>query len=151
MKMVDARLARTLEDLSEFKYNFEYVPGRLNWVADGLSRLPILLDVYESAVEELPAGLVVDGPLPPGGGDSLFISLLTALRRAEAENLPLSHIDLRRLLIGELMEHPGRYGLVTIDKIKKQDLRLMMHPGQLSALEALLVASRLFKMVILFF
>ena len=38
MKNVDSRLARTLTDLQEFDFEIEYVRGKDNKIADGLSR-----------------------------------------------------------------------------------------------------------------
>ena len=39
MRLVDSRLARTLEDLSDFNFVIKYTPGKLNVAADSLSRL----------------------------------------------------------------------------------------------------------------
>ena len=40
MRMVDSRLVRTVEDLSDFDYVIEYGPGERNEIADLMSRLP---------------------------------------------------------------------------------------------------------------
>ena len=39
MKIIDSRLARTLEDLADFNFKIQYTPGKQNIAADALSRL----------------------------------------------------------------------------------------------------------------
>lgn len=39
MRLVDSRLARTVEDLADFHYTIQYTPGSQNAAADGMSRL----------------------------------------------------------------------------------------------------------------
>lgn len=149
MRLVDSRLARTLEDLSDFDFVIKYVPGKSNQAADFLSRIPQITRPLddESVVnpEEgcLPPGLMVDGLPVPGGGDSLFISLHRVLLGV-GRNVPVTMLELRELLVQELLDHPDRYG-VKLNRQKRRDLRLMKHPGQLPVIEVLLVACRLYS------
>ena len=39
MRIVDSRIARTLEDLADFDFDIVYIPGKSNVAADALSRL----------------------------------------------------------------------------------------------------------------
>ena len=41
MKLIDGRLARTLEDLADYNFRILYLPGKTNCAADALSRLAI--------------------------------------------------------------------------------------------------------------
>ena len=72
MKIVCARLARTVEELSDFDFEIQYVPGHLNTAADALSRLSEekvgTVEIGNCAT--LPVGLGLDGAPSPGGGDS---------------------------------------------------------------------------------
>lgn len=149
MKMVDSRLARTLEDLSDFNFVIKYTPGRLNTAADALSRLPSVVkkvdDEFFSASPQLPYGLLINGSPVQGGGNSLFESLIVVLREAlSSDNVPTNHIKLRELLIDELARSPSRYNIRT-NKVMRRDLKLMRLPNQLPCLEVLLVASEMFN------
>ena len=150
MKLVDGRLARTLEDLSDFSFTIEYVPGENNAIADGLSRLPEYRAMYteERGENGLPQGFVVDGCPSPGGGDSLFISLLVAIRHLGKLRFPSTHQQLRVQLIEELIRRPSHYGVKKTRKTSTQNLKLMLHEGQLPCMEVLLVASCLYKVVV---
>src|SRR5678816_736586 len=78
MRTVDSRLARTLEDLSDFDYVVEYIPGERNEIADLMSRMPGSERMSETLVidpEYLPKGLM-KGKESRGGGDSMFESVL---------------------------------------------------------------------------
>ena len=82
MKGVDSRIARTVEDLSDFDYEIEYVPGERNETADLMSRLPGRVTEGERQTinpEYLPKGLMI-GRECKGEGDSLFDSLWYGLR-----------------------------------------------------------------------
>lgn len=149
MRLVDARLARTLEDLSDFNFTIEYVPGELNVVADGLSRIP--LEGPEELLVEggLPPGLMVDGIPAPGGGDSLFISLMIAMEKNNNIVLPSSHEELRRVLVEEILLHPAKYGYTKVNKNIRQSLRLMKFKGQLPCLEVLWAFSSLYTVAVL--
>ena len=62
---------RTLEDLSDFNFLIEYIPGKSNVVADTLSRMSTPEPHMEDSTDTLLEGLVLDGPSIPGGGDSV--------------------------------------------------------------------------------
>ena len=60
--------------MSDFNFSIEYVPGKENHMADALSRMGWRDGTLSEpdGVGGLPAGLVVDGEVVPGGGDSLM-------------------------------------------------------------------------------
>jgi hypothetical protein len=147
MKIVCSRLARTIEELSDFVFEIRYVPGHLNSAADALSRLNCHVPHSDDADLEpvLPFGLVLDGPPVPGGGDSLFVSLLRALYSlGMGKDLPRSENDLRAILVDDLMNNAVKYN-ITLDRESRKQLRLMRCKGQLPALDVLLAVSRLFQ------
>ena len=89
MRLVDARLARTLEDLSDFNFVIEYAPGKTNVAADALSRMKGTPEgISEAFDDSLPEGFQLDGDVVPGGGDSLFISLKRVLETAGIAGIP---------------------------------------------------------------
>ena len=144
MRLVDNRLARTLEDLADFNFVIRYTPERLNVAADTLSRLKPILEASDKAQDNssvvLPTGLTCDGAPVPGGGNSLFEVLLKALRRVIQSDLPDDHIALRKTLVDEHLMHSERYYREMNTDLRKQ-LRLMKIINQLPALEVLLAAS----------
>lgn len=148
MRIVDSRLARTLENLADFNFTILYTPGRLNTAADALSRLKPLLKSQDDCSNEgeLPVGLMLDGSAVPGGGNSLFISLLRALQGAcgSTESLPKTDLGLRQQLVDELLQHPKQYQL-SLNRNLRRDLRLMRHNHQLPCFEVLLAASSLHR------
>lgn len=99
--------------------------------------------------EELPSGLVVDGGVVPGGGDSLFISLHRTMTNQGVMGTPKSMLLLREVLVDELLKSPERYGFNKLNKTKRKELKLMRYLGQLPNLEVLLAASRLYKLKIM--
>ena len=74
MRLVCSRLARTLQELSDYHFEIRYTPGHLNSAADALSRIGSPAVDTDPNVETLPAGLMVAGSPTPGGGNSLFVS-----------------------------------------------------------------------------
>ena len=125
MRLVDARLARTLEDLADFNFIIEYIPGKTNIVADALSRMSVPRLEPDEAAEDLPEGLVVDGGLVPGGGDSLFLSLLQCFKSQNVVSTPVTAVELRRIVVDELLRAPQRYGLSGTKYNWRRELRLM--------------------------
>jgi hypothetical protein len=150
MKLVCSRLARTLEELSDFMFEIRYIPGHLNSAADALSRLhcqlPPAYDGGPSSV--LPDGLALDGPPTPGGGDSLFVSIYgQLLKNNYGTNLPKSSHELRELLIGDLLANAQKYN-IALNRQSRKELKLMCLKDQLPSLDVLIAASRLFKIKI---
>ena len=146
MRLVDSRLARTLEDLADFNFIIRYVPGQLNSAADSLSRLQRIMKAPDmpQGLSGLPQGLCIQGAPVPGGGNSLFVALLRVLHAMVEEPLPSSPLELREALVDELMANPLKYG-VQPSRSLRRDLRLMRYDDQLPSLELLLVASLMFK------
>ena len=150
MRLVDSRLARTLEDLSDFNFVIKYTPGRLNTAADALSRIPPILTHLDEQIchspPESPVGFVIKGLPVPGGGNSLFESLAVVLRDVvDVATAPchLTHQELRTLLVNELLANPSNYNL-KLNRTLRRDFKLMRNPNQLPSLEILLAASRVF-------
>ena len=145
MKLICSRLARTVQELADYVFEIRYTPGHLNCAADALSRInlnrPELGDLTSKCT--VPSGLMLDGSPAPGGGDSLFYSLLTVLTTLGIDRLPT--VDgLRIRLVSDLVDHPSRYKL-KLDRESRKQLKLMQLPGQVPALEVLLAASFIFK------
>ena len=75
MKLIDSRIARTLEDLSDYSFKVYYRPGKENETADALSRIrPEVIEHHENDTPgDLPEGLKIIS-YTKGGGDSMFDS-----------------------------------------------------------------------------
>ena len=153
MKLVDHRLARTLEDLAEYNFEIVYQPGHLNQAADMLSR--VRLSTPEEV--ELPSKFIPDGIgrliAVPGGGDSMFESLIKAynefkIAKKRQDNMTLtSETTLRTELVTDLINNPKRFGLPTDAKFKKQ-LRSMLQPGVLPIPEVLVAFAERYKVIV---
>ena len=145
MKIVCSRLARTVEELSDFVFDIQYVAGHLNSAADALSRVGVpQSQSTQRKQDQLPGGLMLCGSPVPGGGDSLFFSLYKVLEATGNTRLPSSMDQLREVVVDELVKSPERYK-VSLDRDSRKLLRLMRNPGQLPALEVLLPVSKLFE------
>ena len=146
MKIVCTRLARTVEELSDYIFEIRYVPGHLNSAADALSRIgsPPVPETQLNFKPELPKGLVLHGLPVEGGGDSLFVSLMRLLNDTNKIKVPLSMVELRYLLVDELSGNAAKYN-IQLDRNSRKVLHLMRHPGQLPSLDLLLAVSRLFQ------
>ena len=154
MKLVDSRLARTLEDLSDFDFVIEYTPGKDNLAADALSRAPSAVvpeQVATDCVGQLPDGLQVLKTVA-GGGDAMLESLMLSLAQvAEHHEIPvpmeLSLPELRDLLVSALLQNLDRYGLKG-PQFPVKRLRLMKHPGQVMISEMFLVFADYFRVTV---
>ena len=151
MKLVDSRLARTVEDLADFNYSIRYTPGSQNSAADCLSRLYDPHHVHNSCPNfdagKLPDGISLYGQVP-GGGDSLLESLFVVLQRTIGSTAVPTHSHLRRVLVGELTQHHDLYG-VKLDRLARKKLKLMQHGGQLPGVEFIFAFGELYKCVVL--
>ena len=153
MRLVDSRLARTLEDLSDFDYVVEYMPGNKNELADLMSRIPGSEDESDKLVidpEYLPKGLV-KGKECKGGGDSMFEGVLYGLqdlmKDGFVERVPESVMELRSEVMGEVMKRPEQIGIQKVRKYMKE-LKAMSNPGVSPFQEVLAVVSKLFKVLV---
>ena len=145
MHIVNARLARTMQKLSEFTFVIKYVPGRDNLVADALSRLHEGGNNVSHKSDQLPVGLKTLPPVP-GGGNSMFESLLKSSEDILNLDSRWDASTLRQALVDELMKDPKSYGL-NINKVMIRKLKLMRHSGQLPCLELLLSFSLKFTVL----
>ena len=139
MKIVNARLARTLQELAEYNFTIVFTPGRENVAADALSRMeyPAQAETSEKESSEcLPYG-IVSAKEVPGGGDSLISSLEVVGRHLESY---CSHQwnaqELRKAIIDELRKNPSSYGLKCEGTLSRE-LRRMELPGQILCPEAI--------------
>lgn len=151
MKMVDSRLSRTLEELSEFDFVVRYCPGDLNSAADWLSRLPGQKRrelTSDNSYLKLPVGLKVLKEMR-GGPDSLIESLVCNLEQLYEEQdndistLP-SETKLRELIVEQFLKDSSKLGF-KLDKTVRNRIRAMRYSGCVPALELLLAFSKCFE------
>ena len=152
MQLVDSRLARTLEDLSDFDFEIVYTPGKYNTCADTLSRLHsnvVNAPATSNISRKLPPGLEVKEV--PGGGDCLLKSLELCLKWTPGVMLPTgmpkTTNEIREFLVDHLINNLDKYG-VSKDRYTKKKLQLMKHPGQLLSHDILLVIADLLRVTI---
>ena len=154
MRIIDSRLARTLEDLADFNFKIVYTPGTNNEAADALSRLPFQEFMGKSVALDgtLPGGLTLLKEVS-GGGDSMFEALFLSYRWifGSADNVPTrfpkSVPELREKIVNWLLSSPAKYGL-TKNKQTDKMLKLMRHPGQLPVQEALTVFADMYEVTV---
>ena len=84
MAKIDARLSRTLMELSEFEFEIFHTPGIQNNAADALSRMFVSNESSETQSPFdhkylIPGLQLCDGQPAVGGGDSMFESLFRVL------------------------------------------------------------------------
>ena len=153
MKTVDSRIARTIEDLSDFNYVIEYVPGERNEIADLMSRLPGRVserEVESVNPEYLPKGLMI-GRECKGGGDSMFESVFYGLKDLVNDGLnvaiPESISELRREVMKEVCKKPECLGLTNVSQYAKE-LKAMSCMGVMPFQEVLIFVSQKYKVVV---
>ncbi len=168
MEIMDSRLARTYEDLAEFEYQIEYIPGEQNKMADLMSRLPpkLIECKIRSGEEEkfLPQGLRM-GKQTLGAGLSMFESVLQGLKhikakqnhtvleeenirnlKGEHQNIPLTPEMLRNEVMEEAIKRPELLGFPK----SKEYVRMLqqMKAGQTPYQEVLMIVSYLYLIII---
>ena len=132
LHIVNARIARTLQELSEFNFVIRYTPGRQNAAADAMSRTPSAPPQVLSgkANNKIPDGLITIQNVP-GGGDSMVSSLIIAAVHASLEvDVPDDPVALREALVDELIAYPDHYKMKQ-SRSTRRDLKLMKYPEQL--------------------
>ena len=148
MAKQNARIMRTWQELAEYDFSIKHKPGADNYVADALSRQARPLDMDPSRQgPEYPTGLTVI-QMVPGGGDSMLHSLYLALQHYREQHdpdvqMPLSWTDLRIRLANELLAHPSEYD-ITLDKMRRSQLKMSKLPGQTPPVEFLRAFSKLY-------
>ena len=151
MSRDNPRLMRTLNDLEEYNYTINYVPGTETQAADTMTRILEKIASDESSkrgVEnELPQGFRVIEKIE-GGGDTMFKALLMVLQDLERcgneIDIPKDHIELRRDLLEYLISHAAKFR-IKLDKEKSKQLKAMKRPNTLPCDEVLLAACAVFN------
>lgn len=138
MRLVNHRMARTVEELADYDFEILFVPGKSNFAADYLSRITpgdSSVTSISQGTGEIPPGLK-HSLKPEGGGDTLVECLCQwkKLHRGERTNGTV----LRQELVDEALRSPGRYQF-KLDRHSRQTLKLMRLPGQPLAMEMLSV------------
>ncbi|CAF4434375.1 unnamed protein product [Rotaria magnacalcarata] len=145
-KCVSQRLARTLEDLSDFNFKVKWIPGHSNIVADALSRMHETNLDSPRAKESLNIlGESLVEVKMDGGGDSLVNALSFWLTGNFSDSL-----NLRQKLVTELMNNNKLYGL-ELNKVGKFELRIMLQEGINLIPEAIKAFSNLFNCKVIVF
>jgi len=145
MSASDSRIARTLEELSEFNFEIKHISGIRNVVADVLSRSPVPCSENENS-DELNYGDNNNNFTPPGfeeivvpgGGDSLFRCF--SLWETGSQE---SHVDVRTRTLDEIIKNPVKYHLKGRNTNKL--LKAMRSPGHMPIVEVITAFAKLNK------
>lgn len=130
MRLLDGRLARTLEELGDYDFEIQYIPGHLNVLADALSR-ESLGQVVELPVEPNTMLDSFTETLVKGGADTLFRCFALHLQRPEDD-----HSEIRSVLVNGILNNPQKYNLELTPTLRRQ-FRLMAHPGTMPVFECI--------------
>ncbi|CAF2221060.1 unnamed protein product [Rotaria magnacalcarata] len=145
-KCVSQRLARTLEDLSDFNFKVKWIPGHSNIVADALSRMHETILDSPRAKESL--NILGESLLEikmDEGGDSLVNALSFWLTGNFSDSL-----NLRQKLVTELINNNKLYGL-ELNKVGKFELKIMLQEGINLIPEVIKAFSNLFNCKVIVF
>ena len=140
MKRFDDRIHRTMEDLNIGRFEFVYLPGKANTVADALSRAnyPWVLPpdddarVGWEAEEQLKNFDIVT---VPGGADSLY----RALSQVALDNQQQAP-DIRDWIVDQIAAKPRRYGFVDSVKGRKM-IEMLRQPDCFPPIDVLQAAA----------
>ena len=149
MSLHSSRIARTLEELSEYNFSIKYLPGSDNIAADFLSRMNSNTTDEHEEREGLPKEFKIIEKIE-GGGNSMFKALIVAIQYeydGELVNVPDDHLMLRKAIFEEIIDNMGRYK-IPVNKMEKRKLKMMSNNDQLPSADALLAASYLYKLEI---
>ena len=149
MKLVDNRLARTLEDLAEFEFTIKYTPGRANEAADAMSRKHHLHPESEFLPPDtiLPEGIQIVMPAIPGGGDSLFAALVASYQTVNSEAAVMTSASLRKELVEDLLNNRKLFGLPSNKKFTKL-LKSMRYPEVFPIQDVLVAFAERYKVTV---
>lgn len=153
MSRDNTRILRTLNELADYDFVIHYRPGKDNVAADALSRMHGSgLEVAHSIDPEYLPDNLERVTAVPGGGDSLFLSLLVLLRLHHRVDCPVSQIptsaeELRVQLVEEVLCHSEKYGL-KLDKAMRGQIKQMRYPGCLPSVTVLLAFSALYGVLV---
>ena len=144
-----SRIYRTLEELSQYNFEIKYLPGTLNEAADFLSRIENYEEDLDNCIEDGIPGELRILKRVEGGGNSMFESVLEALRDLEDDSLvlPENHLKMREEVVSELLRNIKKYKLLDT-KHEKNRLKLMSKNNQFPCSEALLAAAKLYAVEI---
>ena len=138
-EVANQRVARTLEELSNIKYQINYIKGELNTQADILSRL----DIHPNE-PEIEAGPFYPKTFfrvieVPGGPNSMFEALHRTLKKTVESYSMENQKQLREVLVEGVIQNRTKYFKESKDLNKK--LRDMKFDNSLPCWEVLLEAS----------
>ena len=151
MSKFNHRIMRTMNDLAQYQFEIRYRAGKDNTIADILSRLDCYLPeddiVYNP--NDLPKGISLLEK-SEGGGNSMIESLMKVLLHHQglynpSLNVPASSLELRQLLVDELLNNCKSYGF-KLDKTTKSNIKLCSLPDVMPPNNFLLAFSNIFKL-----
>ena len=138
MRLLDGRLARTLEELGDYDFELQYLPGKHNVIADSLSRDALAQEV-SFGVEDSKVLEDMDEIHVKGGADTLFRCFARVALSSEED-----HAVIRTQLIDHILEFPHLYNL-QLERVLRKQLRLMRFPGTLPIFEVIQAFSNFIK------